>query len=239
MVTVSQDANTSKTQAAERTFFRSTGLITPCIFHPVFWPVSWAMRQHAYMLHVRSFPQPTVMCVVFPQPLPGVRGSPSQPSTATLNSRPPCCSPAAPRFTPYSPDPVTTRNKPRWKLPLRTHPSSAAGACRAWAKAPTLQLPPARLLPQPLLKVDSLFSVTHRDSCAAVHMPKEVWWHSFQVSFWKRVFRRGQPSRYASIGGASCSAVRAGHRRETPLCSSSSTASAANTLKDFSAGPVL
>lgn len=69
----------------------------------------------------------------------------THPIAATLNSHPSRRSPAAPRFTPYSPDPVTSGSKPRWKLPLRTHPSLAAGASRAWAKAPTLQLPPARL----------------------------------------------------------------------------------------------
>lgn len=31
------------------------------------------------------------------------------------------------------------------------------------------------------------FSKWHRDSCATAHMPKEVLWLSFQVSFWKWV----------------------------------------------------
>lgn len=152
------------------------------------------MKEHAYMLHVKSFPQPAVVCVAILQPLPGSPDSPTQPIAATRNSHSLRRTPAAPPFTPYSPDPISTGSKPRWKLPLRTHPSLAAGASRAWAKAPTLQLPQARLRPQPPLKADSLFSVTHRDSCAAAHMPKEVLWHSFQVSFWKWVFRRRQPA---------------------------------------------
>lgn len=216
MVIVSQDANTSKGQAAEHTFFKSPGLITPYIFHPVFWPVSWAVKEHAYTLHVKCFPQPAVMCVVSLQPLPGTPNSPAQPIAAAPSSHPPCCSPAAPWFTPYSPDPVTTASKPRWKLPLRTHPSLAAGASCAWAKAPTLQLPQARLLPQPPLKADSLFSVTHGDSCAAAHMPKEVLWQSFQVSFWKRVFRRLQPAGThpsAALPARRCGPGTAGKRR--------------------------
>lgn len=48
--------------------------------------------------------------------------SPTQPIAATLSPRPPRRSPAAPRFTPYSLDPVTTGGKPRLKLALRTHP---------------------------------------------------------------------------------------------------------------------
>lgn len=80
------------------------------------------MKEHAYMQHVKSFPQPAGVRVVFLQALPGAPDSPTQRFAATLNSCPLRRSPAAPRFTPYSLDPVTTGSKPRWKLPLRTHP---------------------------------------------------------------------------------------------------------------------
>lgn len=52
-VTVSQDANPSETQ--EHTFLKTTGLIAPYIFHTVFWPVSSAMKENAYMPHVYMY----------------------------------------------------------------------------------------------------------------------------------------------------------------------------------------
>lgn len=115
-----------------------------------------------------------------------------------------------------------------WSLP------GFRGAARL-GEAHTLQLPARRLLPLPPLDVDSLFSVTRRDSCATAHTPKGSSVAPFPSIILKMSFVDSKRTGCPSITDAPRAVTRFRCSRGTPLRNGSRTP-AAGRLKRFTCG---